>query len=340
MNRFSFLFATLAFTSFSASAASFTVLPPDSIGVEYRGNKVLIKHKVAPGETLYGISRKYKVPVDQIVELNPKLAGALAAGQVVLVPRNRVVLNTPTPAPKTAAAPAAAPGATGNSTKGLTTDAQGNKVYKVEKGQSLFAVARRFGVTPDDLKELNRLPADGSLRLGQTLIIIPAPGTGKSPAAVAAAPAKVAPVAPASRPERDDEPDRPKEQPQPRETPREKEKEVIATVTPAPADKEKEAEAAPTRASEIVHRTTESGLAAVIEGNITDKYLALHKTAAVGTIMQVRNIMNGQSVYVRVIGPLPDTGENSNVLIRLSRRAVQKLASPDARFRVETSYVP
>jgi rare lipoprotein A (peptidoglycan hydrolase) len=85
---------------------------------------------------------------------------------------------------------------------------------------------------------------------------------------------------------------------------------------------------------------TESGLAAVIEGGGTDKYLALHKTAPVGTIMQVRNIMNGQSVYVRVIGQLPDTGENSNVLVRISRRAVQKLATPDSRFRVETSYVP
>jgi hypothetical protein len=56
--------------------------------------------------------------------------------------------------------------------------------------------------------------------------------------------------------------------------------------------------------------------------------------------MQVRNIMNGQSVYVRVIGQLPDTGENSNILVRLSPRAVQRLATPDSRFRVETSYVP
>jgi hypothetical protein len=50
--------------------------------------------------------------------------------------------------------------------------------------------------------------------------------------------------------------------------------------------------------------------------------------------------MNGQSVYVRVIGVLPNTGENNNILVRLSPRAVQRLATPDARFRVETSYVP
>jgi hypothetical protein len=45
-------------------------------------------------------------------------------------------------------------------------------------------------------------------------------------------------------------------------------------------------------------------------------------------------------VYVRVIGELPDTGDNSNMLVRLSPRAVQKLGTNDAKFRVETSYVP
>ncbi|MEJ7665828.1 MAG: hypothetical protein WKG07_43075 [Hymenobacter sp.] len=56
--------------------------------------------------------------------------------------------------------------------------------------------------------------------------------------------------------------------------------------------------------------------------------------------MQVKNQMNGQSVYVRVIGALPDTGENENILVRLSPRAVQKLGTSDGKFRVETSYVP
>ena len=84
----------------------------------------------------------------------------------------------------------------------------------------------------------------------------------------------------------------------------------------------------------------ESGLGAPIENSTTEKYLALHKTAPVGTIMQVRNIMNGQSVYVRVIGHLPETGDNANMLVRLSPRAVQKLGTSDSRFRVETNYIP
>ena len=90
----------------------------------------------------------------------------------------------------------------------------------------------------------------------------------------------------------------------------------------------------------MLARVVESGLGAPIEKSITDKYLALHKTAPVGTIMQVKNAMNGLSVYVRVIGKLPDTGENNNILVRLSPRAVQKLGTSDAKFRVETNYIP
>ncbi|GAB3650353.1 hypothetical protein GCM10027594_25590 [Hymenobacter agri] len=123
----------------------------------------------------------------------------------------------------------------------------------------------------------------------------------------------------------------------------------VATVTPEkPADREEKKEEkreereekTPTRAGELLGRVVESGLGASIENSTTEKYLALHKTAPVGTIMQVKNAMNGLYVYVRVIGKLPNTGENNNILVRLSPRAVQKLGTSDARFRVETNYIP
>jgi hypothetical protein len=109
-----------------------------------------------------------------------------------------------------------------------------------------------------------------------------------------------------------------------------------------PEEKEREAkeDRTPSRASEVLARVVESGLGAPIDKSVTDKYLALHKTAPVGTIMQVKNSGNGLSVYVRVIGKLPDTGENNDILVRLSPRAVQKLGTADARFRVETNYIP
>ena len=331
MFRFSLLSATLVLSGFSALAAPGLVAPPDSIGVEYRNGKMLIKHRVAPGETLYGLSRRYKVPVDQIVEANAGQNGALVTGQIVLVPRQRAVMNTPT-APKTTAATVPAASA---ASRALPTDARGNRVYKVEAGQTLYAIARRFQTTPAELARLNGFATSYNVRVGETLIV--AAGSGSTPAR------RETPTTPATRePAVAATPARPTPAPTRAERPEESSKQPDKdTAVAAPsAPKEKEEDRTPTRASEIVHRVTESGLATSIPNSTTDKYLALHKTAAVGTIMQVRNIMNGQSVYVRVIGPLPDTGENSNILVRLSPRAVQRLATPDARFRVETSYVP
>ncbi|QIX60090.1 LysM peptidoglycan-binding domain-containing protein [Hymenobacter sp. BT18] len=356
MIRFSFFLAALLCAGVLAEAAPGPVAPPDSIGVEYRNNTALIRHRVAPGETLYGLARRYKVPVDNIVEANPKIKGALLSGQIVLVPRTRVLLtpaaspagkSTVTPRPATAAGATAAALA-------LPRDARGNHIYVVKPGQTLFAIAQRFGVSSNTLLKQNRLGAGGKVLVGQKLIIVPAGGEAPVASKPAAPTRKAAPSSvPAPEPVEAVAATTPKpsaSRPEPvRETPtpaREEPKPVAPRETPKEtakddADDDKpEENRGPTRASEVVKRVTESGLAAVIPNANTVKYLALHKTAPVGSIVEVRNIMNNVSVFVRVIGPLPDTGENSNILIRLSPRAVQMLATPDQRFRVETSYLP
>ncbi|MCR5889759.1 LysM peptidoglycan-binding domain-containing protein [Hymenobacter sp. J193] len=351
MIRFRFSLVALLCAGGLAQAAPVSPAPPDSIGVEYRNNTALIRHRVAPGETLYGLARRYKVAVDAIVEANPKVKGALISGQVVLVPRTRVLL-TPAATASRATTPArtAAPAAASSSAAlALPRDAQGNRVYVVKPGQTLYAIAQRFGVSSNTLLRQNRLGAGGRVLVGQKLIIVPAGGTASGGTDTKAAPVRK--PAPASVPTPEPveavaaAPPRPmpaKETPTPREEPRP----VTPKETPRETAKEDEADEkadenrGPARASEVVKRVTESGLAAVIPNNTTVKYLALHKTAPVGSIVEVRNIMNNVSVFVRVIGVLPDTGENSNILIRLSPRAVQMLGTPDQRFRVETSYLP
>ena len=289
--------------------------PADSIGVETRGGQRFVKHRVAAGETLSALSRRYRVSVDQISAANPQIKNGLGIGQVVFVPR---------PAPGRAAAPAKAPAAA------VAVPAR----YTVARGETLFGIARRYQLTPEELIRLNKLPANGTVRVGQLLLLTSASDASAPVVATAAKPAPVRPVevedVPAPKPAAPIAPDKPAQ---------------VATVTPvAPAEKEKEEaskdERTPNRASEVLARVVETGLGAPIDKSVTDKYLALHKTAPVGTIMQVKNGMNGQSVYVRVIGKLPDTGENNNILVRLSPRAMQKLGTADSRFRVETNYIP
>ena len=84
----------------------------------------------------------------------------------------------------------------------------------------------------------------------------------------------------------------------------------------------------------------EEGFAASIDESIeSDQYLALHKSARNGTIIFVKNQMNGNVVIVRVVGKLPNTGNNDKISIRLSSIAFDKLDARDSIIPVELTYV-
>ncbi|WP_035568194.1 LysM peptidoglycan-binding domain-containing protein [Hymenobacter sp. IS2118] len=289
--------------------------PSDSIGVEMRGGQRFVKHRVAAGETLSALTRRYRVSLDQLMAANPQVKSGLGIGQIVYVPRPLTG--------RTAAAAPSRPAAASPAASAMPAS------YTVAKGETLFGIARRFQLTPDELIKLNKLPAGGAVRVGQELMLRAAEAGAPAASAAAPKPVRAAEVEDVPTPKTPAAPDKPAQ---------------IATVTPAMTEKEKQEteneERTPNRAAELLARVTEAGLGAPIDKSVTDKYLALHKTAPVGTIMQVKNNMNGQSVYVRVIGKLPDTGENNNILVRLSPRAMQKLGTGDSRFRVETNYIP
>jgi len=295
--------------------------PTDSIGQEMRGGQRFVKHRVGAGETLTALTRRYGVTLAQLNAANPQIKNGLGIGQIVYVPRPTAGKASVAAAPVKIPAASVAPG---------PVPAR----YTVRKGETLFGIANRYQLSSEELIKLNKLPAAGTVRAGQQLLL------AASEEAAAPAKATTLPVRPAeteavpsARPSASPAPDKPAQ---------------VATVTPEkPADREEKknereekAEHAPTRAGELLGRVVEAGLGAPIENSVTEKYLALHKTAPVGTIMQVKNAMNGLYVYVRVIGKLPNTGENNNILVRLSPRAVQKLGTSDSRFRVETNYIP
>ncbi|MBO0929548.1 LysM peptidoglycan-binding domain-containing protein [Fibrella aquatilis] len=245
-------------------------------------------------------------------------------------------------------------------------------VHVVQTGQTLYSLAVRYGVTMAQLREWNHLGADG-IQVGQTLIVN-ANAAKVAPAAPAAAakPIDAKPVTTKSRSGGEsasarntvptDEPvpsrleakpivtpepplapgSKPKAKPaKPAAEPKKEEPAPAATdvprrETPRPAKPTTDPEPATTRSGRV---HSDVGFADVIEGNEPNtKYLALHRTAPTGTLVQVRNDINNQSLYVKVIGKLPDTGINDQVIIRLSARAFEKLSPNGQRFRAEVSY--
>ena len=89
------------------------------------------------------------------------------------------------------------------------------------------------------------------------------------------------------------------------------------------------------------NNTSEQGVATWMTEqsvNKKEKFYALHRTAIVGTIIKVINPMNKRFVFVKVVGPLPDTGDNHDVLIKITQAAARRIGIIDSRFRVDISY--
>lgn len=327
-----YFFATLCFCGFVQLTCEANAAFVDSVGTVVRNGKTFTIHKVAPKETIYALSRQYKVSVSQIQQANPGVS-ALAVGQTVFVPAqpanvttgNSAEVATSSPATTSPAAPANAPA----SSTAAVGNTSGKKVHTVEPKQTLYAVARLYNVSTADLKNWNNLTSD-NLKEGQTLYVA-APSEVRSQPSLA--PASTAPVTAPVTEERAEASVA---------TP------IAAPVKPVARKEEIKRETAPvkeerteTRYTETMSRVSESGLAEVMDQKEEGKkYLALHKTAPIGTILQVRNTLNNQSVYVRVSGKLPEGTANDNVIIKVSKRAYQKLAATDNKFRVEVNYMP
>jgi LysM repeat protein len=332
--------------------------PSDSLGVETINGKTFVIHKVDEKETLYAIARRYRTTVDAIREFNTAASSGLEIGLILKVPYSPKIITRPSEG--TVHTVAAKETLFSISKKyGVSTDEikQWNSLsdntlsigqelvikkkntattvvasgpvktspeviskkgfHTVGAQETVFSIAKQYGITMQQLKDWNHL--EGSeLKIGQTLYVTqPEQGVvaTKKPDSVKTSVTHSQPVI-IPVPEV-------KKEPQPEKT-----ETVVST--------------APIRISESVKNgseTIESGVAELIEGTESNrKYLALHRTAPIGTILKVKNEMNNREVFVRVMGKLPDTALTDKVIIRISKSAYDRLGAIDQRFRVEVTY--
>lgn len=139
-SKFLFVFLLVLVATVSFSKAS-ELIAGDSIGVERVGDKTFILHKVSPQETLFAISRKYQVPVGEIQNANEVLKQGLKIGQTIRVPYIE----------KNAIAP-------------------GSTLHKVNPGETLFSISKKYGISVDSLKQWNKLLGN-DLSVGQSLVV-------------------------------------------------------------------------------------------------------------------------------------------------------------------------
>ena len=129
-------------------------------------------HTIQPGETLYGLSQKYKVSVKSILSSNPGLNEKnFRFGQVVNIPKTDAA-NTPaeggsTNQPQTAPTqPQTIPGPVQSRCK---------EMHKVGRKETVYSIARQYGISEQELLDANRDIQDPKKLKKGMLLCIPYP---------------------------------------------------------------------------------------------------------------------------------------------------------------------
>lgn len=149
---------------------------------------VAASYTVVAGDTVFGIAQKHGTTVDAVLTAN-----GLTRASIIYPGQSLAVASASTPAPATAApaapspAPAPAPAPLSASTQRHT----------VAAGDTLFAIAQKYGTTTQALFAANGLSSDSIIYPGQTIAVGAAPAAAAPPASApvaAAAPVAASPV--------------------------------------------------------------------------------------------------------------------------------------------------
>lgn len=149
MNRY-IITLLLSFVMLIAKAEF--VMPTKIILTHYKSDKLIYPHKMQPSQTVYSLSKFFKVPIEEIKSLNPNLDfDDLKINQSVNIPIQKSQI--------------------------IPTRAQFEKksyvavFYKVKPKETLYSISTRyFNQDVDNVKKINNLH-NNELKVGQELLI-------------------------------------------------------------------------------------------------------------------------------------------------------------------------
>ncbi len=123
-----------------AEYAGVPYTPPEGSGNNF--------YTVVKGDSLWSIANRFGVTVQALRDANNLTSDVLSVGQILRIP--------------------------GSNEGNEIVPPSGNVTYTVQKGDSLWSIASRYGISVNDLRRANNLTSD-TLSIGQVLII---PGVG------------------------------------------------------------------------------------------------------------------------------------------------------------------
>ncbi len=291
----------LAAPLLTLSAGLFAAAPVDSIGVENLNGKKVILHKLDPKETYYSLGRKYNVTPASIIQFNSNVA--LKVGNVVKVPTEMPFVTAASQPAVAQTAQATAP-ATGNASTNTDANVQ---LYKVSAGETLYAIAKRFNTTVDDIVKLNDLTSTNT-SVGQTLKVKINSATPPPPAPVAV------PVVQPVIAKRD------------------------SNLDTSVQDSANAVKFGANRYG--LYEKAEKGIAVSMtdEGLDPSKKLALHATAPVGTVIKITNPMTGKTTFAKVVGRFTESEATKGAIIVVTKNVSDSIGALDKRVQVNISY--
>ncbi len=325
-----FLFALFNLISLTALSAEFVF---DSLRSETEEGLLFVIHEVEEEETLYSLARRYKSSVPAIIKYNEIVENRIDIGQVIRILYDEVSTETDV---------------------SIETP---EGFHLVEQGETLYSISRAYDIRIRDLRRLNQLKSN-DISPGEYLRVVDVDSVDLVPIEITTREDSLKAIYGI-------------------EVPEGFEPYVVQTAETLNSIARKrrisvadikewnnlesdyirigqtllvrtladslgmmsDSTTLVTRLNEDgFEKVYEEGIAGIISDISTSKYLALHRSMPIGTELEVRNLMNNFVVHVKVVGRLPDTGINRNVLLRLSKPAFEQLGILDPKSRVEVSH--
>lgn len=113
------------------------------------GQQSFNSHRVEEGETVYAIAKKYNLTEYEIYKLNPEAKKGIYPGLVLILPSGHAIVN-----------------------EDQSYDENNQFInHKVRKGETLFSLSKKYGVTQEEIKKNNRHLYSEELETGETVKI-------------------------------------------------------------------------------------------------------------------------------------------------------------------------